>query len=146
MANGETWTFSANQFALEVLEELHDGVPAFAVLGDGQDYSSTRVHRLLFAFSALFRENDPRLGSLTYREFLLGPWMPRDRSKDWVRISGELGALIDRAFPEAIRQGAQLLMVTREAQRLGLSELPTPSSPSSEDGSPENLVTTPAEQ
>lgn len=145
MANGETWTFSANHFALEVLEELWGGTPAFAILGDNLDYTSTRVHRLLFAFSALFRESDPTLARLTYREFLLGPWIPEDRSEAWTKITDELGALIDRAFPAAIRQGAQLLMVAREAQRLGVSELSMPSSTTTNEESLANLATTESE-
>lgn len=127
-ANGERWVLQADGGFLEDLEELFDGAPAFAVLGDTGDFRFRRVARIVWALTSGFRARVAHLAPLTYADFRDGGYLPEYGSPAWDHMVQEVIEFINSAFAHAIRKGAALLMVARAAAtNLGASGLLSPS-------------------
>jgi hypothetical protein len=142
LANGDQWTLSSNLAGHHILEQLYEGVPAFAALGDVGDFSSQRLPRLIYAYSYTFRRGDPDLANLTFARFLEGDWMPEYESPAWDALAAKVSNFVGQAFPHAVRKGKAILAAAKECQRLGLTELSIASSTSGPSEPPAQKVAT----
>lgn len=127
LANGDSWVLAENKAGLFILEEVYGGAPAFAVLGDNEDLSCRRLPAFIYSLSYSFRRGDSKLAALTFTQFLEGPWLPTYESEEWEALAKRVGTWIAETFPEAVRKGLAILTAAREARKLGLSTVSTPS-------------------